>query len=487
MTSYLRRLGLSLVAGGALTLGAPGASAIEVLKLRFPVIDETLTARVSELASPDALWAGTSDLAELNRATRGSYARALEQLLSLPLPKPKLSDSEMAQQVEVLLRRLIDVDPGDRKLDAAPVLAGLKLARAQAQGRPITLLDLLQAIPGESVTIRLDRAIPILQRIHAQEQAMERVMGQLPKLGAAPASLLQPGSFPIQTSVVKIPVNTSAEHLQITVVRPQGVPSRPPVVISHGLWDAPSSFLGWAQHLASHGVPVFLARHPGSDHSQQAAMLAGQAPPPDPKEFLRRPRDVKALLDALQAGTLPDAQGIRAENVTVIGHSWGGTTALQLGGARSLPSPVWKECDELDHPNRNLSWVLQCTFLPAATADSMADPRITRVVAVSPPQGLVFAAGLADLRIPVLLVSGSNDQVVPPTPEALTPFASYPRGPHRLVLVEGGSHFNLPAKADSDGGPLRALLLQWSQGQGLAASTAVSDPKGMILRLGSQP
>ena len=487
MTSYLRRLGLSLVAGGALTLGAPGASAIEVLKLRFPVIDETLTARVSELASPDALWAGTSDLAELNRATRGSYARALEQLLSMPLPKPKLSDSEMAQQVEVLLRRLIDVDPGDRKLDAAPVLAGLKLARTQAQGRPITLLDLLQAIPGESVTIRLDRAIPILQRIHAQEQAMERVMGQLPKLGAAPASLLQPGSFPIQTSVVKIPVNTSAEHLQITVVRPQGVPSRPPVVISHGLWDAPSSFLGWAQHLASHGVPVFLARHPGSDHSQQAAMLAGQAPPPDPKEFLRRPRDVKALLDALQAGTLPDAQGIRAENVTVIGHSWGGTTALQLGGARSLPSPVWKECDELDHPNRNLSWVLQCTFLPAATADSMADPRITRVVAVSPPQGLVFAAGLADLRIPVLLVSGSNDQVVPPTPEALTPFASYPRGPHRLVLVEGGSHFNLPAKADSDGGPLRALLLQWSQGQGLAASTAVSDPKGMILRLGSQP
>ena len=487
MTSYLRRLGLSLVAGGALTLGAPGASAIEVLKLRFPVIDETLTARVSELASPDALWAGTSDLAELNRATRGSYARALEQLLSMPLPKPKLSDSEMAQQVEVLLRRLIDVDPGDRKLDAAPVLAGLKLARTQAQGRPITLLDLLQAIPGESVTIRLDRAIPILQRIHAQEQAMERVMGQLPKLGAAPASLLQPGSFPIQTSVVKIPVNTSAEHLQITVVRPQGVPSRPPVVISHGLWDAPSSFLGWAQHLASHGVPVFLARHPGSDHSQQAAMLAGQAPPPDPKEFLRRPRDVKALLDALQAGTLPEAQGIRAENVTVIGHSWGGTTALQLGGARSLPSPVWKECDELDHPNRNLSWVLQCTFLPAATADSMADPRITRVVAVSPPQGLVFAAGLADLRIPVLLVSGSNDQVVPPTPEALTPFASYPRGPHRLVLVEGGSHFNLPAKADSDGGPLRALLLQWSQGQGLAASTAVSDPKGMILRLGSQP
>ena len=93
-------------------------------------------------------------------------------------------------------------------------------------------------------------------------------------------------------------------------MRPQGTISLPAVVISHGLWDAPKSFLGWAQHLASNGAPVFLPRHPGGDSNQQAAMLAGQAPPPDPKEFLRRSRDVRAILDALDAGAIPAAKGI---------------------------------------------------------------------------------------------------------------------------------------------------------------------------------
>ena len=121
------------------------------------------------------------------------------------------------------------------------------------------------------------------------------------------------------------------------MVRPQGAPTLPAVVISHGLWDAPENFLGWAQHLASHGAPVFLPRHPGSDINEQAAMLAGHAPPPDPKEFLRRPMDVRAVLDALDAGAIPQAKGITSRQATFIGHSWGATTALQLAGARSLP------------------------------------------------------------------------------------------------------------------------------------------------------
>jgi predicted dienelactone hydrolase len=255
------------------------------------------------------------------------------------------------------------------------------------------------------------------------------------------------------------------------------------VVISHGLWDSPASFLGWAQHLASHGAPVFLPRHPGSDISQQADMLAGRAAPPDPKEFLLRPYDVRALLDALDAGSLPGGEGVRARDVTFIGHSWGGTTALQLAGARSLPTALWKDCASTSSPLRNISWVLQCSFLPAATESSLADPRIVRVAAVSPPQSLVFAAGLVDLRVPVLLVSGSRDFVVPTRPEALLPFVAYPRGRNELVLVEGGTHFNLPADASSNGGPLRALLLRWARGQEITPTSGLSDPQSLPMRL----
>jgi len=485
----IRRASAVLLAGCPWLLITPSASALENLALKLPVADITVTAKVSELSSPDALWAGSSDLAELNRATDGNYARIIQELFDTPLPKPPadgVPDAPMAQEIEVLLKQLIDVDPGNTQVVTRdPVHAGLKIA--VARGGPLTLLSLLQSIPGKSITIRLDRAMPFIRRRAKDAQEIDQLIEGLAKLPAAPADQLRAGAQAIQTSLVKVPVPGSSEILEVTVVRPQGAPTLPAVVISHGLWDAPESFLGWAQHLASHGAPVFLPRHPGSDIKEQAAMLAGHAPPPDPKEFLRRPMDVRAVLDALDAGAIPQAKGITSRQATFIGHSWGATTALQLAGARSLPAQVWQACGVINNPNSNISWVLQCTFLKAATDSSMADGRIARLVAVSPPQGLVFAAGLADLSIPVMLVSGSRDWVVPTKPEALLPYGKYPKGISPLVLVEGGTHFNLPAKASSNGGPLRALLLSWVQGKGLDKATAVADPNGLGLRLVAQP
>jgi len=467
---------------GAIGIGLPPARAIEVLQLRLPLLDNTLSARVSELASPEALWAGNSDLAELNRATDGNFAGAIEDLVNYPLPQQDFQSSPMVQQVEVLLKQLIEVDPGAKGIiDPEPVRTAM--IRVKASGRRATLLALLQEIPGRKVTIRLDRAVPLLRRIERQQREVDRLVSNYPKFPAASPAALARGPLAIQTQVSTIREPNSGETIEVTVVRPVGTPTQPPVVISHGLWDSPASFLGWAQYLASHGAPVFLPRHPGSDLNQQADMLAGNAPPPDPKEFLRRPRDVKALLDALDGGTLAGGEGIRARQVTFIGHSWGGTTALQLAGARSLPTALWKDCRNASSPLRNISWVLQCSFLPAATEASLADPRIVRVAAVSPPQGLVFAAGLVDLQVPVLLVSGSRDFVVPTRPEALLPFGAYPQGRNEMVLVEGGTHFNLPADASSNGGPLRALLLRWSRGLGITPTSGVGDPQGLPMRL----
>jgi len=477
-----RTLGLALLIGCSFGMNHQPAKAIEVLQLRLPLLDDTLSARVSELASPEALWAGNSDLAELNRATDGNFAASIQDLVNYLLPQQDYQTSPMVQQVEVLLRQLIEVDPGERGImDPEPVRSAL--IRLKASGQRATLLSLLREIPGQKVTIRLDRAVPFMRRIERHTRELDRLVLTYPKLRPASAAALARGPFPIQTRVSTIPETYTNEPLEVTVVRPTGTPTLPAVVISHGLWDSPASFLGWAQHLASHGAPVFLPRHPGSDISQQADMLAGKAPPPDPKEFLRRPFSVRGVLDALDAGSLPGGEGVRARNVTFIGHSWGGTTALQLAGARSLPAALWKDCAIANSPLRNISWVLQCSFLTATTETSLADPRIVRVVAVSPPQGLVFAAGLVDLKVPVLLVSGSRDFVVPTRPEALLPFGTYPHGLNELVLAEGGTHFNLPAEASSNGGPLRALLLRWVQGRTITPTSAVSDPKDLPLRL----
>ena len=477
-----RRLGLAFVTGCSIGLNLQPARAVEVLQLRLPLLGDTLSARVSELASPDALWAGNSDLAELNRATEGNFAGSIQDFVNYPLPQQDYQGSPMVQQMEVLLKQLIEVDANPSlNLDPEPLRSAME--RLKASGRKATLLALLRELPGNKVTIRLDRAVPLLRQLERQQREVDKVILTYPKLPAASAEALRAGPYPIQTRTLTIPATTSLEALEVTMVRPSGMPTLPPVVISHGLWDSPTSFLGWAQYLASHGAPVFLPRHPGSDISQQAEMLAGKSAPPDPREFLRRPQEVKSVLDALDAGTLAGAEGIRARDITFIGHSWGGTTALQLAGARSLPTTLWKDCSKGSTPQRNISWVLQCSFLPAATNASLADPRIVRVAAVSPPQGLVFAAGLIDLKVPVLLVSGSRDFVVPSRPEALLPFGDYPRGRNELVLAEGGTHFNLPASATSNGGPLRALLLRWVKGQLITPTSPVTDPSGLPLRL----
>ena len=482
LSQHLRSPAVATALGTVLLLTPGAARAIDVLQIRLPLLQEDFSVRIAELASPDALWAGNSDLAELNRATNGTYALRLQELLNQPLPMQDHLDAPMARQVELILKRLIDVDGNEAKvLDSEPVQAGLR--KLMAEGRQATLLSLLQAIPGHKVSIRLDRAAIFLRQINQNDEKITALLKTLPRLPAAPSEALARGPFAITTRVVKLPPVNGKESLEVTLVRPVGPPSLPAVVISHGLWDSPTSFLGWAQHLASHGAPVLLPRHPGSDISQQAQMLAGNAPPPDPREFLRRPRDVKAVLDALENGQIPGAEGLPARDLTFIGHSWGGTTALQLAGARSLQATLWQACKNSNNPERNLSWVLQCTFLPAATDASLADPRIVRVIAVSPPQALVFAVGLADLQKPVLLISGSSDIVVPVQPEALDPFHLYPKDRSQLVLVEGGTHFNLPAPASSDGGPLRALLLHWSQGKSLKADAAVADPAGRALLL----
>ena len=81
-----RRRGQSLALAVGLALAASPARALETVKLQLPLLQTDFTVRVSELASPDHLFAGNSDLAQLDQATGGTIGRHLSQLMSAPLP-----------------------------------------------------------------------------------------------------------------------------------------------------------------------------------------------------------------------------------------------------------------------------------------------------------------------------------------------------------------------------------------------------------------
>ena len=236
-------------------------------------------------------------------------------------------------------------------------------------------------------------------------------------------------------------------------------------VISHYLWDDPESFEGWGEFLAAAGYTVLLPDHPGSDFSQQQAMLSGDRPPPGPEELRLRPQDVSSLLDALQSGQLTIGHGLNTRSVAVIGHSWGATTSLQLAGGIPTDRKLKASCRDQTDLNRNISWVLQCSWLSGKAQAGEADPRVRAVVAVSPPLGLLFNSSSASgLSAKVLLVSGTRDWVVPSGPEAIVPMrgSGAVKHGHRIVLVDGADHFNLRSfRGEARPAVLGPMLLAW--------------------------
>jgi predicted dienelactone hydrolase len=333
------------------------------------------------------------------------------------------------------------------------------LDKASASG-DLTLLNLIRALPGRRLTLDLARARDIANRMVAQRDEAEALLARLPR-ASSPSTPPAAAGGAVSQRTVRITVAHRKQPLELVVLTPQALGNGRLVVISHGLWDDPKSFEGWARLLASHGYTVILPRHPGSDSSQQEAVLAGEAPPPSADELALRPLDVKAAID--QVGSLGLATKVDNQRVVVFGHSWGGTTVLQLAGARPTDASLRKLCNDVKAPDRNLSWTLQCSWVSAVHQAAIRDPRVIAAAAVSPPASLLFPRGAgAQLNARVLLVSGSRDWVVPPDPEAIDPVRTAARAGHQLVLVSGGDHFNLRPEAQANGGVLGPMLLKWT-------------------------
>ncbi|MBM5815214.1 MAG: alpha/beta fold hydrolase [Cyanobacteria bacterium K_Offshore_surface_m2_239] len=456
------------------------AKALEEVVVQLPLVDTGLTIKVNELRSLEALRAGNSDLAELDRASDGAIGRQVWEVLNQPVP--------------LRLTRIVDGSVGSPLLDQAilvlstigkvegrpPDLTGATLRealdKASATG-DLTLLNLIKAIPGQRLTLNLTRAKDIANRMLEQRDEAVELLARLPQV-VPPSTPLSPGGAVI-TRTVRIAVAHRKQPLELVVMEPQATGNGHLVLISHGLWDDPKSFAGWGRLLASRGYTVILPRHPGSDSTQQEAVLAGEAPPPTADELALRPLDVKAAID--QVNGLGLTTKVDNQRVVVLGHSWGGTTVLQLAGARPTEANLRRSCNDVRSPDRNLSWTLQCSWVSGVNRASIHDSRVIAVAAVSPPASLLFPRGSgADLNARVLLVSGSRDWVVPPDPEAIDPVRTAARAGHQLVLVNGGDHFNLRPEAQADGGVLGAMLLKW-------ADAAFSAGEGARPREGAAP
>lgn len=463
LSPALRRPLLAWLLGLAAPLawGAP-AAALERVELQLPLLDLVFNVKVSELGDAAALANGSSDLAEIDRATDGALGQRITELFAAPLPVTtkalvrNMVGTPMFEQALLMASTIGSIDGVPPDLDGSEIATALQEASASG---PLTLQSLLKALPGQSATINLEKALLGLRRLANQFRHAQEIVATLPPTPTGSTNGSQ-GPLPTVRSTAQTQVRHRQELLQMVVIRPEQQANGRLVVISHGLWDGPPSFEGWATYLASRGYTVVLPLHPGSDSSQQRAMLSGKLPPPSPQELRMRPLDVSAAIDAVGRGDVPGLSGIDTQRVVVFGHSWGATTAMQLAGATPSSRRLKERCLNPADPDRNLSWVLQCSFLDAADRAALADPRVVAIAAVSPPVNLIFDHGAGQkITARVLLVTGSRDWVVPSGPEALRRFRRPAMAGHQLVVASGGDHFNL--RGHGEGGPLRALLLHW--------------------------
>ena len=230
--------------------------------------------------------------------------------------------------------------------------------------------------------------------------------------------------------------------------------------------------MAWlARALASGGYIVAAVNHPGNNALEAV----------HPEGFLiwwERARDLTTVVDML----LRDKQfggAIDRRRIGAAGFSLGGYTVIELAGGRSDPALFRQFCqsgraegcvDPPEFPNLFARWAeLETTdqaFRRAVTeaGRSYRDLRVRAVFAIAPALGQAFIPdSLKGIKIPVAIVAGTDDEIVPVTSNAQFLANQIPKA--SLTLLPGGvSHYTFLATCTEEGRRLQPRLCSDASG-----------------------
>lgn len=471
-----RHLSTWLVASAiALGVAAPSRAADRV-QFSLGILSESVT--IDSLSRYAATGEVTTDLNDFlrfaNRRRREDFRRSLTS-------KADLSVVSVAQflyspQGEALLRRLGAVLQSESGLSGFSGLrAALILAAADSEG--ITLLNVIKKFPTDSIRVNIEGGLQMAQelsRLVKQGQRANQWLRQegLTQANAEPpltndlADLRVPGIIPFEKQTLALndlsrqrpfPVDLYLPSPAVDSATARG--PAPLVVISHGLGSDRTTFLYLVKHLASHGYAIAVIEHPGSNANQIKSLIEGRADEvAEPGEFVDRPRDVTYLLDVLAQDATLNAK-VTVQDVTVIGQSFGGYTALALGGAQLDPKTIAEDCAKLEE-SWNVSLFLQCQIRRVAPLPTnLRDPRVKAVMAINPIASAVFGSGMAQLQVPTLIVAGDTDTIAPALSEQVIPFSKIGAASRYLAVMHSGTHFSTIDETGGEGVALPSIVI----------------------------
>ena len=210
--------------------------------------------------------------------------------------------------------------------------------------------------------VALEPAVSLTQ---AQQATVEGLYG------------VAPGDHALAARTLEVP-GPDNDPLQVRVTWPAGDGKLPVILFSHGNFSEPGQYDRLVQHWASHGYLVVEPYHldaGGVVNGIIAMTIHGQQ-----EVLVRRPADLQATLNALPAleQLIPDLSGrVDRSRIMAAGHSFGAFAAQMLGGASG--------------------------FADSGEPLQVSDPRITAVLAISPPGpmfGLITGDSWRDMTLP---------------------------------------------------------------------------------------
>ncbi len=185
----------------------------------------------------------------------------------------------------------------------------------------------------------------------------------------------------------------------------------PVMIYSHGGGGFRWVATFFTEFMASKGYVVVSPDHPGSTALDQ---LSG-ASVDDQVNAFNRPPDITRTLDTVLAADAnpadPLAGTIDESRIAVSGHSWGGFTSLAMVSGHTGPAGTTKP-----------------------------DPRVKAMVVMAPYSELLSDSELAQVKVPVLMISSTGDVTTPIKTNTERPASLIPGRPLVRVDIDGGVH-----------------------------------------------
>ncbi|MGK7941359.1 MAG: alpha/beta hydrolase [Crocosphaera sp.] len=246
--------------------------------------------------------------------------------------------------------------------------------------------------------------------------------------------------------IIKLTDKNRERSFDLHIYQPQRwkTGKTPVIIVSHGLGSHPDDFKLLGKQLASYGFLVAIPQHIGSDRQQLESLLNGYSRKLyDLEDFINRPLDISSILDELETRNQREFNNrLELNKVGVIGHSFGGYTALSVAGATWDFNNIKTYCDRQVW-EANLSMLLQCETLDLPKKDyNFRDPRVGAIAIINPVNSVVFGPqGLSKIDIPIIIAAGTSDPATPPIIEQIRTFAWVTSQDKYLFIMEGQAHF----------------------------------------------